>query len=185
MESDTGIMCSFVRCHFPPQECKQGGDVPQGCSDSILLPPGPGGHGKLRGQHKLRDPGHKIVEKESSAMYGGTWKAGRRDPGKCRKDSQQWRRQKDRKRLTRPKHGMFCLGSPGCNQKVSNTNSLLTLNSNALPTEPFVTPFADWRGFFLKRECPCISLYPQDILAAQWLCYLNPLRFCFSPPPHC
>lgn len=38
---------------------------------------------------------------------------------------------------------------------------------------------------FLKRECPCISLCPQDILAAQWLCYLNPLRFCFSPPTHC
>lgn len=27
MESDTGIMWSFVQCHFPPQDCKQGGDV--------------------------------------------------------------------------------------------------------------------------------------------------------------
>lgn len=87
------------------------------------------------------------------------------------------------------KHRMLCLGPAHrrlvAATQVSNTNSLLTLNSNALPTESFVTPFADWSGFFWKRECPCISLCPQDILAAQRLCYLNPLRFCFSPPTHC
>lgn len=47
---------------------------------------------------------------------------------------------------------MLCLG-PAHHRllvatQVSNTNSLLTLNSNALPTESFVTPFADWSGFF-------------------------------------
>lgn len=47
---------------------------------------------------------------------------------------------------------MLCLG-PAHHRlliatQVSNTNSLLTLNSNALPTEAFVTPFADWSGFF-------------------------------------
>lgn len=94
MESDTGIMLSFVQCHFPPQDCKQGGDVLQGCTDSIL-PPDPRGHGRLsvRGRHRLRDPGHKIGKemgkKKSSPMYGGTWAGGRLDPGekKGRKDT--------------------------------------------------------------------------------------------------
>lgn len=75
---------------------------------------------------------------------------------------------------------MLCLVPDHClvaSAKVSNTNSVLTLNSNPLPRESFVTPFADWRGFFSKRECPCISLCPQDKLADQRLCYLNPLRF--------
>lgn len=44
--------------------------------------------------------------------------------------------------------------------KVSNTNSLLTLNSNALPTESFVTPFADWRGFFKERMPLYLPLPP-------------------------
>lgn len=50
------------------------------------------------------------------------------------------------------KHRMLCLGPAHrrlvAATQVSNTNSLLTLNSNALPTESFVTPFADWSGFF-------------------------------------
>lgn len=49
-------------------------------------------------------------------------------------------------------HRMLCLGSAhrrlAAAAQVSNTNSLLTLNSNAFPTESFVTPFADWSGFF-------------------------------------
>lgn len=53
---------------------------------------------------------------------------------------------------------MLCLG-PAHHRlvaatQVSNTNSLLTLNSNALPTESFVTPFADWSGFFKERMPP-------------------------------
>lgn len=47
---------------------------------------------------------------------------------------------------------MLCLGPAHhrllVTTQVSNTNSLLTLNGNALPTESFVTPFADWSGFF-------------------------------------
>ncbi|MED6244768.1 hypothetical protein ATANTOWER_023727 [Ataeniobius toweri] len=85
-----------------------------------------------------------------------------------------------KKKKQKKKHRMLCLGQAHrlvASAKVSNTNSVLTLNGNALPRESFVTPFADWRGFFSKRECPCISLCPQDKLAAQCLCYLNPLRF--------
>lgn len=68
----------------------------------------------------------------------------------------QGRRQKEKKEArheTKAKiHRMLCLG-PAHHRlvaatQVSNTNSLLTLNSNALPTESFVTPFADWSGFF-------------------------------------
>lgn len=62
------------------------------------------------------------------------------------------------------KHRMFCLG-PAHHRlvaatQVSNTNSLLTLNSNALPTESFVTPFADWSGFFKERMPLYLPLPP-------------------------
>lgn len=61
-------------------------------------------------------------------------------------------------------HRMLCLG-PAHRRlvsaaQVSNTNSLLTLNSNALPTESFVTPFADWSGFFKERMPLYLPLPP-------------------------
>lgn len=41
MESDTGIRRSFVQCHFPPQDCKQGGDA--ATASSPLTSRGQGG----------------------------------------------------------------------------------------------------------------------------------------------
>lgn len=42
MESDTGIRCPFVQCHFPPQDWKQGGDArrPAAAASSPLTPRG-------------------------------------------------------------------------------------------------------------------------------------------------
>lgn len=59
MESDTGIRCSFVQCHFPPQDCKQGGDA-RSAAAAASSPLTPRGH--------RRRP--EMVERVGSAVEG-------------------------------------------------------------------------------------------------------------------
>lgn len=63
MESDIGIRRSFVQCHFPPQDCKQGGDVCRAAvTASSPLTPGVRADREAWGPHWLTDPGDKIGE---------------------------------------------------------------------------------------------------------------------------
>lgn len=67
------------------------------------------------------------------------------------------------KKQNKKTSGCCCSGPAHCpvvSAKVSNTNSVLTLNSYALPRESFVTPFADWRGFFQERMPLYLPLPP-------------------------
>ena len=59
MESDTGIRCPFVQCHFPPQDCKQGGDACRAAAaaSSPLTPRG----------HRRRP---KMAKRVGSALEG-------------------------------------------------------------------------------------------------------------------
>lgn len=45
MESDTGIRRPFVQCHFPPRDCKQGGDARRAAA-TASSPLTPRGHGR-------------------------------------------------------------------------------------------------------------------------------------------
>lgn len=48
MESDTGIRRPFVQCHFPPQDCKQGGDARRAAAAAASSPPDPQGSHRRR-----------------------------------------------------------------------------------------------------------------------------------------
>lgn len=79
-------------------------------------------------------------------------------------------------------HRMLCLGpAHHClvfATQVSNTNSVLTLNSNAFPTESFVTPFADWSGFFKERMPLYLPLPPGHTSSSAALLF-KPSAFLF------
>lgn len=74
MESDTGIRCSFVQCHFPPQDCKQGGDVRRAAATaSSPLTPGVrvDGEAEARTGPEIQDCGGRRGDRrETREVFG-------------------------------------------------------------------------------------------------------------------